>query len=65
MLTSSKTYDIMRDSGFVSLTSKRILRNYTHWNKLKPGFNAEVLNYFKEEAKVDQMAECDRFAFTV
>ena len=65
MLTSSKTYEIMRDSGFVSLPSKKTLRDYTHWIKLKPGFNAEVFNYLKEEAKVDQMAECDRFACTV
>ena len=42
MLTSSKTYEIMRDSGFVSLPSKRTLRDYTYWINLEPEFNAKV-----------------------
>ena len=64
MLTSSKPYEIMRDSGFVCLASQRTLRDYTHWVKLKPGFNAEVFNHFKVEAKVDQMAEWERFVYS-
>lgn len=60
MLTSSKTYEIIRDSGFIHLPSQRTLFDYTHWIKLKPGFNAEVFNYLKTEAKVDQLADYDR-----
>ena len=56
MLTSSKTYDIIRDSGFISLPSRRTLRDYTHWMKMRPGFNAEVINHLRKEANVDSLA---------
>ena len=54
MLTSSKTYEILKDSGFIYLPSQRTLKDYTHWTKLKPGFNADVFNFLKGEAKVDK-----------
>ena len=54
MLTSSKTYDIITDSGFISLPSRRTLRDYTHWMKMTPGFNAEVINHLWKEANVDK-----------
>ena len=60
MLTSSKTYDIIRESGFISLPSKRTLRDYTHWTRLKPGFSAELFNHLRKEAKVDNLAEWQR-----
>ena len=58
MLTSGKTYDIIRESGFVSLPSRRTLRDYTNWIKLKSGFNAEVLNFIAREFKVHTLV-CD------
>ena len=61
MLTSSKTYEIIRESGFICLPSKRTLCDYTHWIKLKPGFNAEVFTYLKTEAKVDQLTDWERY----
>ena len=51
-LASPKTYDIIQDSGFVTLPSKRTLRDYTHWFKSKPGFQVEVDKFLREEAKV-------------
>ena len=60
MLISSKTYDIIRESGFISLPSKRTLRDYTHWTRLKPGFFAELFNHLRKEAKVDSLAEWQR-----
>jgi len=60
MLTSGKTYDIIRDSGLISLPSRRTLRDYTHWMKLTPGFNAEVINHLRREANVDSLASWQR-----
>jgi len=57
MLASSKTYDIIKESGFIQLPSKRTLRDYTHWLKLKPGFNADVVNYLREEIKIDTLPD--------
>ena len=64
MLTSSKTYEILKDSGFIYLPSQRTLKDYTHWTKLKSGFNAEVFNYLKSEAKVDKMADWERWVIS-
>ena len=65
MLTSSKTYEIIRESGFIRLPSQRTLCDYTHWIKLKPGFNAEVFNYLKTEVKVDQLADWEKYVICV
>ena len=61
MLTSSKTYEIIRESGFIRLPSQRTLCDYTHWIRLKLGFNAEVFSYLRAEAKVDKMADWERY----
>lgn len=57
MLTSGKSYDILRESGFISLPSRRTLRDYTHWLKLKPGFDSNVINFLIAEAKIDTLAD--------
>ena len=62
MLTSSKTYDIIRESGFISLPSRRTLRDYTNWVKLRPGFNAEVINFIGKEFKVETLPPWKRWA---
>lgn len=54
-LTSSKTYEIIRDSGFITLPSKRTLRDYTHFFKSLPGFQADVDAFLMEEAKVEEL----------
>jgi len=59
MLTSSKMYEIIRESGFICLPSQRTLRDYRHWIKLKPGFNAEVFTYIKTD--VDKLADWERY----
>lgn len=65
MLTSGKTYDIIRESGFVSLPSRRTLRDYTNWIKLKSGFNAEVLNFIAREFKVHTLPLWKRYVTLV
>lgn len=57
MLTSSKAYDIMRESDLITLPSKRTLRDYTHWHKLEPGFDATVINYLRKEIKIDTLED--------
>jgi len=61
MLTSGKAYEIMRESGFICLPSKRTLRDYTHWHKIKPGFDATVINHLREEAGVDTLADWQKY----
>lgn len=60
MLTSSTTYEIIRESGFITLPSKRTLRDYTHWFKSKVGFQDEVDGYLRNEANVDTLEEWKR-----
>jgi len=61
MLTSGKAYEIMRESGFICLPSKRTLRDYMHWLKIKPGCDATVINHLREEAGVDTLAEWQKY----
>ena len=56
MLTSRKAYEVIRESGLICLPSRRTLRDYTHWHKIKPGFDAAVINHLREEAKVDKFS---------
>ena len=55
MLTSGKACDIIRESGFVSLLSRRTLRDYTNWVNLGPGFNSKALNFIREEDRVETL----------
>ena len=59
---SSKTYQVIQESGFICLPSQRTLKDYTHWTKLRPGFNADLFNHLMKEAKVDQMESWERLA---
>ena len=61
MLTSSKTYEIIRESGFISLPSKRTLQDYTHWIKLQPGFNVDVCEYLRKEMNVDGRSDWEKY----
>lgn len=60
MLTSSKTYEIIRESSFITLPSKRTLRDYTQWFRSKVGFQDEVDGYLLDEAKVNQLEEWEK-----
>ena len=57
MLTSRKSYDIMGELGFICLPSRHTLRDYTHWLKLKPGFDSRVVNCLITETKIDTLAD--------
>ena len=35
----------------------RVIIQYTHWHKIKPGFDAAVINHLRKEAKVDSLAD--------
>lgn len=59
-LTSSKAYDMIRDSGFITLPSKRTLRDYTHFFKSEPGFQVEVDDFLRKEAKVEDLEDWKR-----
>ena len=61
LLTSSKTYDIISESGLIRLPSKRILQDYTHWLKLKPGFNADVVNYLRDEIEIEALPDWKKY----
>ena len=50
-LTSSKAYNIIRESEFVVLPSRRTLRDYTNYFKSKPGFQIQVDTLLQEESK--------------
>ena len=63
MLTSSKAYEIIRESGLIYLPSKRTLHDYTHWHNIKPGFDATIINHLRKEAKVDSLADWQRYIY--
>ena len=55
-LHSSAAYEVIRDSGFMSLPSTRTLRDYTHHMKSSTGFLPEVTEQLiNHEIKVDSL----------
>lgn len=60
MLSSPRTYEIIRDSGFICLPSKRTLRDYTNCMTIKAGFQYEVFLELKKELKIDELPEWKR-----
>ena len=55
MLASSRTYDITKESDLILLPSKHTLCDYTHWLKLKSGFNGNVADFLRNEIKLDTL----------
>lgn len=47
----------MRNSGFTRLPSSRTLFDYSHYTKNALGFQKDVINMLKEEAKKRSMFE--------
>ena len=49
---SSRGYEVLRNSGVISLPSQRTLRDYTHFLESVPGFSADVDQMLMEVSKV-------------
>ena len=49
---SSRAYEVLRNSGVVTLPSQRTLRDYTHFVESVPGFSADVDEMLMEVSKV-------------
>lgn len=56
-LLSSSAYHALRSSGFLKLPSERTLRDYTHFVKTRPGFQAEVDSMLVREARLSELPE--------
>ena len=59
-LLSSSAYHALRTSGFLKLPSERTLRDYTHFIKTRPGFQAEVDSMLVREAGLSNLPEWKR-----
>ena len=60
MLSSPKTYDIMRETDLLILPSQRTLKDYCNWFKPKIGFQNEVFIQLSEDYKVSTLNEAQR-----
>ena len=60
-LLSSAAYHAMRSAGFIKLPSERTLRDYTHYFRSKTGFQEEVNDQLRKEAKVSDLPEPKKY----
>jgi hypothetical protein len=60
MLSSPKTYNIMRETDMLILPSQRTLRDYSQWFKPKTGYQNEVFIQLYEDYKVSALTEAQR-----
>ena len=56
-LLSSSAYHALRTSGFVKLPSERTLRDYTHFFKVRSGFQVEVDKMLVRDMKLEELPE--------
>ena len=63
MLVSPLAYNIIRESGVITLPSKRTLLDYSHWHTSKTGFQNEVFEQLFKDNKVDKLNEAQRYIF--
>ena len=56
---SSKAYEAMHETGFLSLPSRRTLYDYTHSMPLKMGFQIEYVDHLISEARARKMYDKD------
>lgn len=61
MLSSPKTYNLMRESGMILLPSQRTLKDYTNWYKPQLGYQNETFQELMEDYKVAQLNPAQRF----
>ena len=57
---SGRAYEMLRESGCITLPSQRTLRDYTHYVRSTTGFSAEVDEQLIEAAKVAKAEEWEK-----
>lgn len=57
---SGRAYDMLRESGCITLPSQRTLRDYTHYVNSTTGFSTEVDKQLMEAAKVQKAEEWEK-----
>lgn len=57
---SPQAYNDLRDSGYIMLPSKRLLKYYKNRVKQYAGFNEEILNWMKNEGERQNIGESGR-----
>lgn len=60
-MLSSSCYNSLRSTGVIRLPSNRTLRDYTNVIKEKSGFQCEVDEQLFKEAKVEELAEHQKY----
>jgi hypothetical protein len=60
MICSPKTYNVMRESGVLTLPSTRTLKDYTHWFQSGVGFQNEVFEQLQEDYRINEFNESQR-----
>ena len=59
-MLSSAAYHAARTSGFMSLPSERLLREYIHYYHSKAGFHSTVNDHLMREAKIDKLTKIEK-----
>ena len=57
---SGRAYEMLRESGCITLPSQRTLRDYTHYVRSTTGFSAQVDEQLMEAAKVAKAQEWEK-----
>ena len=60
MISSPKTYSIIRESEFLLLLSQRTLKDYTHWYKSTNDFQHETFLQLYEDYHIEKFNEAER-----
>lgn len=61
MLSSPKTYNIIRESGMLLLPSQRTLKDYSNWFKPTVGYQNETFQQLSEDYKVKELNTAQRY----
>ena len=61
MIASPLAYNIIRESNFLTLPSRRTLLDYSHWSKPQPGFQVATFEQLMKEVKVEDLNEAQRY----
>ena len=56
---STATFDVLHETGFVKVPSKRTLYNYSHFMEAKCGVTVETLKHLKSEATAQSLYEIE------
>uniref|UniRef100_A0A1X7TG45 Uncharacterized protein n=1 Tax=Amphimedon queenslandica TaxID=400682 RepID=A0A1X7TG45_AMPQE len=55
MLSSPKTYNLIRESEMIVLPSQRTLRDYTNWYQQRLGYQNETFHQISEDYKISEL----------